>query len=77
VGPIARPAPDVKPTQDGLSNLSCWLSGCVMVYSAPFGLGKVILQEYPAGFGMLALATLAGWFIYHDLNRRGWGSIVD
>jgi Na+/proline symporter len=76
-GPIARLAPDVTPTKDGLANVSCWLAGCIMVYSALFGLGKVVLQEYPSGFGMLALAILAGWFIYHDLNRRGWDSIVD
>jgi SSS family solute:Na+ symporter len=75
--PVARLAPDVKPTKDGLSNLTCWLAGCVMVYSTLFGIGKVILKEYPSGFGMLTAALLAGWFIYHDLNRRGWSSIVD
>jgi len=26
---------------------------------------------------MLAVAMLAGWFIYHDLNRRGWSSLVE
>jgi SSS family solute:Na+ symporter len=75
--PIARLAPDVKPTQDGLSNIACWIVGCVMIYCTLFGLGKVIFQEYLAGFGMLAVAMLAGWFIYHDLNRRGWSALVE
>ncbi len=76
-GPIAAKAPEVRQDHDGAANLFCWLAGAVMIYSALFGTGKVIFGEYPAGFGMLALAALSGWLIYRNLNRRGWSSVVD
>jgi Na+/proline symporter len=76
-GPVAAQAPEVKPGHDGAANLFCWLAGAVMIYTALFGTGKVIFGEYPAGFGMLGVAVLAGWLIYRNLNKRGWASVVD
>ena len=70
-------APDVTPPRDGLNNLMDWICGCIMIYGALFGLGKILLHEYPAGFAMLATALAAGAVIYWDLNRRGWKTIVD
>ncbi|MEP6962334.1 MAG: sodium:solute symporter family protein, partial [Acidobacteriota bacterium] len=35
--PIAALAPDVEPATDGLSNLSCWIGGCMLVYGILFG----------------------------------------
>ena len=43
--PIAALAPDVKPRQDGLSNLLDWICGCVLIYGVLFGVGKLLLQE--------------------------------
>ncbi|MBM3787496.1 MAG: Na+:solute symporter [Acidobacteria bacterium] len=76
-GPVAAAAPDVQPAGDGLNNLACWLAGCVMIYGALFGIGKVILKEPAMGFGMLLLAAAAAAFIYRDLNRRGWSSVSE
>lgn len=76
-GPIAALAPEVKPAGDGLHNLACWIAGCVMIYMALFGLGKVLLKDTTTGLGMLALAAAAGAFIYYDLNKRGWASISE
>ena len=76
-GPIAKLAPDVKPAGDGLNNLLCWVSGCVLIYGSLFGIGKIIFQETALGIGMLAVAAVAGFVIYWDLSRRGWSSIVD
>lgn len=76
-GPIARQAPDVKPVQDGVWNLLDWLCGCVMIYGALFGAGKILLKEYALGGAMLAIAAAAGAVIYWDLNRRGWRSVID
>jgi Na+/proline symporter len=75
--PIARLAPDVKPNQDGLSNLLDWISGCVLIYGVLFGVGKLLLGETGLGLGLLALGLLGGAVIYWDLNRRGWSSVVD
>lgn len=76
-GPVAAMAPDVKPATDGLNNLGCWIAGCVMIYMALFGLGKVLFKEVPLGLGMLALSAVAGYYIYRDLSRRGWSSIAE
>jgi Na+/proline symporter len=76
-GPIAAMAPEVKPVRDGLSNLLAWVSGCVMIYGTLFGVGKLLLKQYGAGAGMLALGVAAGAVIYWDLSRRGWESVVD
>jgi Na+/proline symporter len=76
-GPVAKLAPDVKPAADGLNNLTCWIAGCVMIYMALFGLGKVLFKETGLGLGMLALSAAAGYYIYRDLSKRGWSSIAE
>jgi Na+/proline symporter len=76
-GPVAAKAPDVKVVHDGGSNLLCWIAGCVMIYGTLFGTGKIILQDYATGLGLLALGIAGGVVIYTNLNRRGWASIVD
>jgi len=76
-GPIARLAPEVKVTKDGVSNLLDWICGCVMIYGALFGFGKILLKDYLPGFAMLGVGLLAGAIIYRDLSRRGWATVVD
>ncbi len=76
-GPVAALAPDVKPRQDGLSNLLDWICGCVLIYGILFGVGKLILKETSLGLAMIAAGIVAGAVIYWDLNRRGWASVVD
>lgn len=76
-GPIARLAPEVNAPADGLSNLADWACGCVLIYGALFGVGKLLLKEYAPGLAMLAVAALAGGYIYRDLSRRGWASVTE
>ena len=75
--PIARLAPDVKISSDGMWNLLDWLCGCVLIYGTLFGVGKLLLKEYAHGAPMLALGLAAGAVIYWDLSRRGWSAVVD
>jgi hypothetical protein len=75
--PVAAFAPDVKPRQDGLSNLLDWICGCVLIYGVLFGVGKVLLQETLLGLGLIVAGLLAGAVIYWDLSRRGWSSVVE
>ncbi|MEI9814058.1 MAG: hypothetical protein WDO18_16070 [Acidobacteriota bacterium] len=74
---IARLAPDVTPSGGGLSNLLCWVGGCMLIYGTLFGVGKLILQEVTLGLELLAVAFVGLVIIYRDLSRRGWSSVVD
>lgn len=75
--PIARLAPEVPPGRELKYNFLDWLAGCGMIYGALFGTGKIILKDYGTGVILLAVALAAGWYIYRDLNRRGWKSVVE
>lgn len=75
--PIARLAPEVPPARDLKYNFFDWIAGCAMIYGALFGAGKVILKDYVTGAALLAVALAAGLYIYRDLNRRGWKSVVE
>jgi len=75
--PVAALAPDVKVTSSGLSNLLDWVAGCVLVYGALFGIGKLLLHETGPGLLLLAIAALGGYVIYRDLTKRGWATVVE
>jgi solute:Na+ symporter, SSS family len=76
-GPVAARAPDVQPSADGLANLLDWVAGCVLVYGALFGVGKLLLHETLPGVVLLGIAAIAGGIIYRDLSRRGWQTVVE
>ena len=75
--PVAARAPDVRPSTDGLANLVDWVAGCVLVYGALFGVGKLLLHDPLPGILMLGLSAIAGAVIYRDLSRRGWRTVVE
>lgn len=75
--PVAKLAPEVKPTAGGFANLIDWVCGCVMIYGMLFGAGKLLLKEYSLGALLIAIGLLAGAVIYWDLSRRGWSVVVD
>ncbi|MGH9721489.1 MAG: sodium:solute symporter family protein [Bryobacteraceae bacterium] len=75
--PIARLAPEAPPSRDGMFNLLDWLCGCVMIYGALFGAGKILLKEPVTGSIFLAAAGVAGAVIYWDLSRRGWKTVLE
>ena len=75
--PVARLAPEVKPQRDGAYDFLDWICGCVLIYGALFGIGKILLKEFTVGFLFLAVAAVAGVFIYRDLSRRGWQTVLE
>jgi len=75
--PIAKLAPDVRPSGGGLSNLIDWICGCALIYGVLFGTGKLLLKDFTTGSILLAMGLAAGAVIYWDLSRRGWSSVVD
>ncbi len=75
--PIQRLAPEVPVSHDLGWNLLDWLCGCVLVYGALFGIGKIILHNYALGAVFLFFSAAAGAVIYWDLSRRGWSSVME
>jgi Na+/proline symporter len=75
--PVARLAPEVKPQRGGAYDFLDWIAGCVLIYGALFGIGKIVLKEFTAGFLFLAVAAVAGAIIYRDLSRRGWQTVLE
>jgi len=68
--PIAALAPDVPPTRDLGRNLWSWLLGCVMVYSALIGVGKLLLGAHALGVALLGVAIVSGWMLYGEISRH-------
>ena len=52
-----------------------WLLGCVMVYMALFGSGKIILGQARVGLAFLGISAVSAYLIYWDLSRRGWETL--
>jgi solute:Na+ symporter, SSS family len=75
--PIARLAPDVPQSKDLRYNFLDWIAGCALIYGTLFGAGKVILKSYAAGAAFLLVALAAGIYIFRDLSRRGWKTVVE
>jgi SSS family solute:Na+ symporter len=75
--PVALLAPDVRANRNGMYNLLDWVCGCVLIYGALFGVGKLLFGETRAGLWLLAAGLAGGAIIYWDLSRRGWNSVVE
>lgn len=72
---ISDKLPDVK-GDSGFGHLIIdWLAGVVLVYMTLFGTGKLLLGETGMGLVFFAVALVAGWIIYRDLSKRGWGAV--
>jgi SSS family solute:Na+ symporter len=71
--PIAAQAPEIPQTHDLARNLWCWILGVVMVYSALFGVGKILLHHLPLGLVLVALSAICAWRMHHELTM-GQGS---
>jgi Na+/proline symporter len=67
--PVAKMAPEVPQTWDLGRNLTAWVLGCVMVYCALFGTGKLILLEPGMGTALLVLGAVSGWLLMKQIEK--------
>jgi solute:Na+ symporter, SSS family len=67
---IARLAPEIPSTHDIGRNLWCWILGCVMVYSALFGVGKLLMHHWSLGIFLVLAATVCAWRMARELNHE-------
>lgn len=70
--PIAELAPEVKSDYGLGHDFMDWVAGIILIYSALFGVGKIVLDSWFIGVLLLILAGCAFIFIWWDLNKRGW-----
>ena len=61
--PIAKRS-KVTVTQMGWSDITGWVAGLIFIYTAMFGVGKVILAEWVVGLVNLAVASVAGVVVF-------------
>jgi SSS family solute:Na+ symporter len=66
---IATLAPEIPRTHDIGRNLWCWILGCVMVYSALFGVGKLLMHHWSLGIFLVLVATICAWRMARELNQ--------
>ncbi len=67
---IAAHVPELPETRDLGQNLRAWVLGCVMVYAALFGIGKLCLGSTAAGMALLAMSLGCGALLYRDISQR-------
>jgi SSS family solute:Na+ symporter len=67
---IAALAPEIPRTHNIGRNLWCCILGCAMVYSALFGVGKLLMHHWPLGIFLVLTATICAWRMAKELNRE-------
>jgi Na+/proline symporter len=66
--PIAAQAPETVQTHGLGRDLWRWLLGCGMVYSALFGVGKLLLERRGLGMILLTLGAICAWQMRRELR---------
>jgi SSS family solute:Na+ symporter len=72
---IARLAPEMPQVRDMSANAFDTVMGCILVYGALFGIGKLVFGEWITGALLLVAAVIAGLLIWRHLESRGWETL--
>ena len=74
---VGQRNPKVKPDSGLVPLLFDWIAGVVLVYSFLFGVGNLLFgTTLDAVLCLMASAAAAG-YIYWDLNKRGFDTVMD
>ncbi|MFA3782199.1 sodium:solute symporter family protein [Melioribacteraceae bacterium 4301-Me] len=73
---ISDKLPEIKTQKGFLRLIINWILGVIMVYSALFGIGKIIFADFIAGLSFILIALIAAIIIYFNLNRVGFQTVV-
>jgi solute:Na+ symporter, SSS family len=66
---VAALAPEVPRTHDLGRNLWCWILGCVMVYGALFGVGKLLFEHWTVGIILVLVSIVSAWQMSRELRE--------
>jgi solute:Na+ symporter, SSS family len=70
---VSKLAPEISPATDIWRNSWNWIFGSAMVYTATFGIGKLVLGSPWFGTMLLVLSAVCGYAIRWDYSRDGGG----
>jgi len=65
---VAARVQDVPETHDLGRNFRCWMLGCVMVYCALFGVGKMLLGHLGIGVGLAVVSIACALELWRELR---------
>jgi solute:Na+ symporter, SSS family len=68
--PIARLAPEVKPSGGAGIRLTEWVLGCALIYFALFGVGSLVFGQYLRGIVLVALSLASGYGVLLGVRRE-------
>lgn len=75
--PVGKRNPDVIQDTGLIALFYDWMAGVALVYLVLFGIGYWIFERPGSALICLAGALVAGGFLYWDLNRKGFDSIME
>ncbi len=75
--PVARLVPQVQQEKGYGILLIDWIAGIVLVYNVLFGIGKLILGDYPTAVVFFTIAAAAMSILYYHLSKVGWGKVAE
>lgn len=67
---IKKEIPGIKSEGTLLPDIFNWILGTVLIYSALFGFGKIILLEARKGLIFLVITIVSAFFLYKNLSRK-------
>lgn len=74
--PVAEQLPEVQPDSGYGRLVIDWIAGILLVYNVLFGIGKLILGDYPAAATFFIVAAGAGFILYKHLSKIGWDKVA-
>lgn len=75
--PVAEKMPHVKPEFNFKDLAICWISGVIMVYTALFGLGKLLFGEYLMAFLYFIVVAAAAYMISVNIRKDAKAILPD
>ncbi|TVQ67854.1 MAG: sodium:proline symporter [Balneolaceae bacterium] len=75
--PLVKENPDVNSDGSLWPLLGNWVAGVIMVYMALFGFGHFLFGNYGYFFLCLAIGLVALAWLYMDLSKRGFDTIIE
>lgn len=75
--PVALRNPNVQPDSGLLPLALDWIAGVILVYMTLFGVGHLLLGSYLNATICLVIAAASAYYIYYDLTRRGFDTVLE